>query len=1003
MFKSMIRKHKYLPLIVGVLILLIASAVIVPMNILAAGNDTPQKFTLWHPASSESPDDASITLRFAFTIGTSTNGTAGIVYSFTNPNPTIGGSGCTKKVATVYPANHYLTWHSSPMNPGSGRRWAWVETNTIQKARYTDPIYVRAYIQTSSGTTYSSVMNTSVWGAFIADFKDGNFGGANVTTDLFAAAAEQSYLPAEPPIEPAIPSTLPPVYPTEGQHPRVLFTESDIPGINTALANAPARAGLEYTDENNVKRTADGVNERYRSVMDNPPDGKLPNGQYRSEILNNIQLVALLYQMTGNKTHGYRAILALKNVFKTMGSWTMDDRCRNFGHVMYTAACVYDWCYDLLTSTDKQQIVAGVQHKCCEPTVSVPNIYHYKTDMRMEIGFPPSVPGAFIGHGAEFQLLRDYLAFAIAIYDDYPGWWDYIAGRFYEDYVPVRNEFYNAGLAPQGVSLYFRIRFTSDLYSALLIKTATGTFPYESEAKMQQVMRTFYAHELPRREFGDGQNAFDSGDNHTFDRNYQDHGRASLIESHLFQDRTARKQLERVKWSYSAFDDHITMRASVAEYLICSSSGVSPAGSSREGIPLILYNGGWLGQLIARKSWLDNQAAVLMKIGERNTAGHDHADAGQFQIWYKGMLAGDTGSYDHYSHDGSNDPHFKFYHQATVAHNCILIDNEGQKQPPETGNFNNGGISAWLTSDKYKTGTVTGLRYGYKNNNTAKPRYAYIAGDLTPAYDETGKVNEYNRRMLAVFDTNNDNVPLFFFVYDNLSATNDNYQKTFLLHVPNEPSVNGRKMSVVNDHGGKLVLQNVFGSNTIVKDGLGGVSYYLNDEGEQVYDPLASRNYVVNGSQVAIADTHYDEFWGRIEIRTTSNEILNTMYVCDQTYTTNLTATSISNSTVKGAILGDVAAVFVSSSTLKSTAFSFNPGSSGTKTFYVSGVKSGTWTVKRNGTVIHETVTASGGLLVFDATASGTIELTPSSLIGVSAGSSLGNGSWSSVSFSSLH
>ena len=68
---------------------------------------------------------------------------------------------------------------------------------------------------------------------------------------------------------------------------------------------------------------------------------------------------------------------------------------------------------------------------------------------------------------------------------------DYV-GKFVEP----RNYYYAAGMVTQGASLYIRIRFSSDLYSALLIQAATGTMPYDAEG-MKQVMRTVYSYELP--------------------------------------------------------------------------------------------------------------------------------------------------------------------------------------------------------------------------------------------------------------------------------------------------------------------------------------------------------------------------------------------------------------------------------------------------------------------------------------------------------------------------
>ncbi len=920
--------------------LFLSIAVFIPVTSFSAGNDTPTDLMCMHPTSSQSYYSNSIKLRFAFTINSTYSGNVGIVYSFSNELPTIGGSECTNKTATVYPAGQTISWHGNPMSPGSGRKWAISETNTIQNAKYNDPLYVRAYVKNGSTTTYSELLITSVMAVFFREWNESSqifdnsyFGGVNnIATDLDALTTTHYNDPL--------------TTPTVGQHPRVLFTESALPGIRTALDNAPEIS--PWPDK------GDSAKQRYNAVIETPPLGYISSSQYDGKMLDDIQLLALIYQMTGNQTYGYVAIFAIKNYLKIMGTWDYGDVCRYYGHVMYTAACVYDWCYDLLTSSDKQQIVAGVQHKCCEGG-------------RMEVNFPPKDQGAMTGHGSEFQILRDYLSFAIAIYDEYPGWWDYIAGRFYQEFVPARNEYYKAGMVPQGVSLYIRVRFAPDLYSAWLIKAATGTFPYASQSNMQKVMRTVYAHELPRLTSDNSLHAFGSGDDHKDDSDYQDYGRCSLIASYLFNDKTARAMLERLNWSYSVFDDSLTKRATVAEYLICSSSGVQSApGGSHSGVKRIVYNGGWLGQIITRNTWWgDNQAAVLMKIGCRTTGNHDHADAGQFQIWYKGMLAGDTGSYDTY-----NDNHFTKYHQATVAHNCIVLANDvGQKRAPEPLTCN-----AWLSDDAhFKTGTVTGLRYGFMSDDPDAPDYAYIAGDLTPAYSNTGKVSSYERRMLTVYDTDTDGAkPFFFFVYDNITTSNANIQKKFLLHVPNYPEVSGNTVTVTNDDGGKLVLQNVFGGSTISR--VGGIVFspYGN------FVPSVSSNYKVNGIQIYTDETHYDGYWGRVEIKTNTSsaksELLNAMYVCDATDNNELTAQGFSSSAVKGTVLGNTVAVFVSSPNSNTSSYTFSVPGSGEKWYYVSGVADGSWTVKRNGTTVGDPQQASGGLLIFPAQ-TGTIQI----------------------------
>ena len=766
--------------------------------------------------------------------------------------------------------------------------------------------------------------------AEINAFQTADFGGAKITTDLTAAAKAA----AEAEGRAFTPYAAPPKTPI-AEHPRVLFNASDLDGIRAALKD----------DRNRVAAAL------FSEAVANPTDGDLGeavfhetgtyyymNGTYNydEEVLRNIQALALDYQLTRNEVSGYSAIRAIENFIVTLDVKEFSACCeRQYGSVMYTAACVYDWCHDLLTPADRLRIVSGIEHKIV-------------AGQNMAVSFPPYKQGSVSGHGCEFQILRDYLAFAIAIYDEYPGWWDFIGGRIYAEYVPVRNEFYRAGMVPQGVSLYVRPRFSSDLFSAWLLGAGVGELPYDFD-DMKRVMRTVYSYELPNG------NGFASGDNHnpeSYDGNYLNYGLPALISAYLFDDETMRAQLESGEKCYTKFRDEkqdCFEYPSVSEYLICCSGGVKAADDVHEGMDLLLYNGGWLGQTIARNGWDENQTAILMKIGVRTGANHDHSDAGQFQIFYRGMLAGDTGVYDSYG-----DEHFKRYHQATVAHNCLLLNGVGQKHVRESSN-----LGSWM-ADAYQTGTVTGVENGYADGAKKTPLYAYLSGDLTPSYADAG-ATAVERRMLTVFDTKNALVPMLFFVYDEATVTDPSHKKTFLLHTKTEPKIDGKTVTEISD-GGKLVLTSVFGGDTIEK--IGG----------------PKKNYQINGEQVSPTSTN-DGFWGRVEISPKTgngtDRLLNVIYVADADKTPEgVDATAISTDGVKGAAIGGVAAVFVTGRTRKADAFSFSLSGSGDLTCYVSGVSAGNWTVSVGKSSQTVRATEDGGLLVFTVPA-GRVALAP--------------------------
>ena len=946
-------------------------------------------------------------LRFLFTVGSLDYTRVGFVFSKTNENPTVGGTGCktfeTTSVHSSVRANGKLIAASA------GRYWVAVKLTGIPNASFGTPIYIRPFVEDGQGIRYLDAQDLTTCGAFghdnlhgygqifaaptaqdpgrqaavcdrcgnvvtavdktayntkvaqwqtaAAQYSNSDFGSGSITTNL-GKGTNYGYLD---------------VNPTVGQHPRVLFNENDIPGIREALENATDAAKEAY----------------YVAVFGDPTWGELDpaedreNGfhNFSASMLSKLQMLALDYQLTGNKANGYLAIRALKEYLKRMDFQSLTgDPCRTYGHIMYMAACVYDWCYDLLTATDKQQIVFAVQKKCCDGT-------------KMEVGFPPTGQNAVTGHGCEYQILRDYLSFAIAIYDEYPGWWNCVAYRFYNEFVPVRNEYYRAQMYPQGSSLYVRIRFVSDLYSAWLIKAMTGSIPYESEENMKEIARTIFSYEW--RKINSRTYALASGDDQEAYGEFINYSRVAMISAYLFDDATMRKQFEYFKKGYSNFDTNFTVTNTVAEYLICSSSGLTAAADRHDDMPLIRYNGGWLGQIIARNSWDGKQALTLMKIGVRTTANHDHYDSGSFQIIYRARLAGDSGVYNGYGND-----HHYYYHQATIAHNSILIYNSslkttdnyyysgGQKRRGEPGSYNN-----WQ-SETYKTGEVTGVSYGYADQAQTTPTYAYIAGNIAAAYDSS-VANEVTRRMLTVYDTENDQVPMFFFVFDNINAKNSTFKKTFLLHTVTEPTVDGNTVTVVNGDG-KLVLQNVIGNNvTITRRGGDGQNYLVNRNG--------ANNYV----QLNSPDTKDDGYWGRVEISPATgnavDQLLNVMYVCDNGVNpVGMTATGFSTNEVKGAVIGNTVAVFVTSSTRRSTEFSFTATGSGTKNYYVSGVAAGGWKVIVNGkTVDYDEATAEGGFITFTAPAGSQVTLRPGS-VAFGVDDNLPENGWDDFGFSNL-
>ena len=698
------------------------------------------------------------------------------------------------------------------------------------------------------------------------------------------------------------------------------------------------------------------------------PDSGAHN--YNPQILNSIMAKAFLYLYTGVDLYAIEATANIKEYLKSLSlSSDVSDNCRYWGYAMFAAAIVYDWCYHGMADADRTEIVKGIQ------TIS----------KNMEVGSPPSKQYAVSGHGCEYQILRDYLAVSLAIYDEYPDWYKYVGGRVYNEYVPVRESFYEAGMVPQGVSIYAGIRFTSDLWSAWLLQSATGVNPYE-ESGQDQVIRSIFSRVIDGAYY-----FFDEGDDK---RGITAWGQGELnryvvaanISAYLYNDATAAAWAAGAKWNDNDSDWVYKDNVNVFRIIYRSNNDtVSNEGSRHEGLDLILYNGGFMNEIVAHTGWTSSDVSVLMKIGGYSAGNHDHGDAGSFQIYYKGMLAGDTGFYNSYDSD-----HHRYYHQATIAHNSIVVYDGNSAYGQLTGMEISDAMpkSSWMSSST-KTATLTGVSTGY--DVTGKnPRYAYISGDISNQYykqnkfmgatiSKTALLNKADRRMLSVFNTGNADVPMYFFVYDRVNSKSD-YQIAFLLHTAAKPSyttINGKNAITVNSggkySGGQLVLQNILGWS-------------------EKAEYSGNQKYMVNGTNYSTGtagnDNSDDCYWGRIEIKTasgTDHTMLNVMYVTDSGKTLSLPATPITlNATengvvADGAAIGNTVAIFLKNDTNYYGGLTFTAPDTGAGTkvnYYISGMKAGKYTIECHGQVINATVDEKEGILVFNTYAGEKVVIT---------------------------
>ena len=764
---------------------------------------------------------------------------------------------------------------------------------------------------------------------------------------------------------------LPHTYPTVGQHPRLLLTADMLPDIRRVLED-PLYADLAEDFWTYANMKTDGA----------LPDISTLNVPYNvsDDVLMAIEAKALAYLLTGDEIYGYEAILACKNYMTTLvlHHSLEKDLFLWYSRSMMVMGEVYDWCYPLMTDSDKSQFVRGVQKYLCE------DCYCGEHD-KITMGFPPVKYNAIQGHGTNCMLQRDYLSFALAIFDEYPDWWELVAGRYYEEFVPASNVFFAAGANTQGTNNYVWNKIHAQLAAAWIIKVATGEVPYDDGIK--DICNFMAYQRLPNGKL------FQSGDSTATASGASDRlGELIYIVAALYPSEFNQINATLLTNYYTNYRSMTrTSTATPVTFLIYRANGLDYEPESRdfnEGLGLYWYAGTPMGQTVARNSWQSDAAVTFMRVGELSGGNHDHEDSGTFQIYYKGCFTSESGQYG--TGAGYGTSHHSYWHQATIAHNGILVFNPAfsQSEPKYSDGeltnakeyFYSGGqerhtgvsdIDDWINTDKQKTGTVTGVDCAYTPSGALD--FAYLAGDISIAYN-AATVDTIERRMLTYF-TEDEDFPMFFVVYDYVKSQSPEFTKSFLMHTVTEPQIEGNTATYVQNDG-KMVLTTLTDDAVITKIGGEGKTYWINGKNLNIAEQ-ASGTGADKGDSDYISD---GELWGRIQIDNTGklvDHLLNVIYVTDATNENTVTPVKIENEQIIGAQILDTVVVYSKTEVKNREEISFETTGTGLKKYYFSGLAEGSWNVKVDGVnVAHTYTSAESGFISFVAPA-GNVVLIP--------------------------
>lgn len=737
----------------------------------------------------------------------------------------------------------------------------------------------------------------------------------------------------------------PPVNPPS-EHPRLMFRKSDIEKIKLNIEGGnPYTTSSASKFKENIEKTTDGI-------LREGSNGKVA---IDTAMMNVLVAHALNYAVYGDKESGKMAVDGMENFLRSSAAATGYDGTRTGGSVIRSAAKVYDWCYDLLTESQKKFYITS-----CESLAG-----------GMEVSWPPIKQGDVVGHGVEAQIQQDLLSLAIATYDERPDIWNVVAGRLYSKIAPAA-DFYNqaAGWHHQGDS-YGEYRHHYNSWAQYLITAMGLEAPMNNENLTHMPYGYIYARRPDGQMMRDGDTYEDSGEKMG---TYWSGTEICYLDAYLGNDPYLLNEGLRSNVYGTSQTD--------SDWLIISNPDLK--SRSIYELPKSMFTNEPLSIAFARTGWEDginsNAVVAMMKIGGYHFGNHQDFDNGHFQIYYKGALATDSGIYEgrlqSQGAEGSTrygEKHHFGYQRKSVAQNTVLVFD-----PNETfaDGYNDGGQNATQGNGEPKD--VDTLIEWNKDNHattlareigedTHDPAYTYIKGDLSDTY--SSKVKEYNRSFmfLNLFD---DEVPAALIVFDKVVSSNASFKKSWVLHGLEEPEISGnqtiyrRTYSEPRNHqayNGKLICDTLMpaqDNTTIEKIGGEGKEFFYQGVNYAGYplETVADEGVTwrIEVSPKKAAETDY---------------FLNVLQVSDNDKEYYREVATIDTNELAGAVIADRVVTFSKSGKNIESAFSFTVNGDGEYQYTLADMKPGKWNVTVGVNTIEAVATEEGQLVSFKAPA----------------------------------
>ena len=534
-------------------------------------------------------------------------------------------------------------------------------------------------------------------------------------------------------------------------HPRIFFTREEIPEL---------RRRIEQSSLEAFWRTS----ERYCENNVDLPSAELVN---QDDLDDRIKAFAFVGLIGENASFRKKAIDAAVYLAE---NGTVDDEVRG---VTESVAIVYDWLHDYLTVEVRAKLLQTLIRQC--------------RDLESRIHDDEYVTGASHGHNKSLAIA------ALAFHGDN----EYASRLIDKTLMDYRYGFLatwrrfsgadggsSKGWWYSGFVLPFELEFLAAW------RSATGQDWYPAERVWCEPLLDWFVYGLR------GDLTFiREGDGTVFKGLGSDNRLFANLVAREYRNPLARWLTDRtddleVVWGPFAIREILWYDASI--------KAVPPSGPTSK-----IFRGA--GVAVLRESWEPDGAIASFRSPEVYTQGHTHRDTCSFTIFHKSGLALDSGIYDEFSSS-----HHDNYYSRTVAHNAITVLDPGESFVKYGVEYSNDGGQRWLTAgedvanawpstpedtvDKSK-----GYRLGGITRYEDGDRYTYVVGDGTPAYNPT-KLLEFKRHFLWLRSVAGRDRPVAV-VFDDVVSRRASFRKTYLLHMANQPVIEGPLVKVLNGEG----------------------------------------------------------------------------------------------------------------------------------------------------------------------------------------------------------